>query len=135
MRKSKPVFAVVTLVFIISACASVPVPFQLVGPDGQIHGGVFRSEGSVIEATIAGKQFRGLYVEAAASMTSRSAFPRRGFWGDTYSTLVSNSVRAHLASEDGEHLNCAFFHEGARAVGECQSTSGAIYQLVASGAR
>jgi hypothetical protein len=43
----------------------------------------------------------------------------------------SNSARAHLTADDGQQLSCEFVFESRRAIGECRSPAGAVFQLIA----
>jgi hypothetical protein len=119
-----------TAVWALSGCAPLPpVPFDLVDKDQVSHGSFFPADRR-LEVLIGDKHFEGFYIVASGTVLSQGWWPRRGFPNDTTTTFSSNSARATLSAGDDERLSCEFLLEGARAIGECRSTSGKSYQLV-----
>lgn len=118
---------------LLGGCAPLPpVPFELLG-DGQVCHGAFFPSGQRLEATIGGRRFEGFYIVSAGTASSHGWWPYRRLPNDVTTTYSTNSARAMLTSPDGERLSCEFLIEDRRALGECKSTSGKSYQLVAEG--
>lgn len=120
----------------LAGCASQPpVPFQLVDQQSVAHTGVFRTQDRSMDVSIAGKDFHGFYIVATGTAvgTSDALFSRRFHTVETFSSVSSNAARAVLKSADGESITCEFLFEGLRAVGDCRSSAGKAYQLVAAG--
>ncbi len=117
---------------LVAGCATPqPVPFQLVDSESRIQTGTIFPEGQRIEATIDGQLYKGFYIAANGMAYSQSHGSLH--LSTTVTHFSSNSVRAQLASDKGQRLNCEFLFESGRAVGECRSPAGAIFQLVADG--
>ncbi len=110
-----------------------PVPFQLVDPASSIQKGTIFPDGQRIEAVIDGQLYKGFYI-VAGQMAYSDTLGGRLSSRYTVTTSTSNSVRAQMASDKGQHLSCEFLFESRRAIGECKSPAGRIYQLNADGA-
>jgi hypothetical protein len=109
--------------------APLPVPFQLVDSESRIQQGTIFQNSQRIEVTIDGHLFSGFYIVASGAAISQTTAGRRFFPVDTVTNFSTNSARAHLSSENGQQLNCEFLFESRRAIGECRTPSGAIFQL------
>lgn len=122
------------MLILVGGCAAPqPIPFQLVDAAARTQNGTFYPDSQRIEAIIDGRLFSGFYIVAAEVAYSQTFGGRRLFPRDTVTTITSNSARAHLTADDGQRLSCEFLLESSRALGECHSPTGAIYQLVAGG--
>lgn len=116
------------------ACATPqPVPFQLVDAASRVQKGIMFTDSQRIEVTVDGQTYTGFYIIASGSAVSHVQAGRRFFPGDTLTTFSLNSARAHLTADNGQRLNCDFLLEYRRAIGECRSPSGAVFQLIADG--
>lgn len=114
----------------LGGCSSPrPMPFQLADSGSRIYQGTLFTDNQRIEVTIDGLQFSGFYIVATGNAFSEPLPDQRFFPGITETTFSTNSARAHLMADNGQQLNCQFLFESSRAVGDCQSPSGAIYQL------
>jgi hypothetical protein len=82
-----------------------------------------------IEVTVDGHLFTGFYIFESGSAISQTISGRRHLPSDTITNYYSNSARAHLVSDDGHQLNCEFLYEARRAIGDCKSPSGTVFQL------
>lgn len=125
---------IITLFVVVVAggCAApIPVPFQLVDSSSRVQSGTLYPDSQRIEVTVDGHLFNGFFIIASGSAISQTVSGRRFLPSDTVTSYSSNSARAHLTSDNGQQLNCEFLYERRRAVGECRSPSGAIYQLSA----
>lgn len=126
-----------TILFVlalIGGCAAPqPVPFQLLDAAARTQNGTFYPDSQRIEAIIDGQLFSGFYIVATEVAYSQTFGGRRFFPRDTVTTITSNSAHAHLTATDGQRLICEFLLESNRALGECRSPTGAVYQLVAGG--
>jgi hypothetical protein len=117
---------------LVGGCATPqPIPFQLVDAAARPQHGTFYPDTQRIEAIIDGQLFSGFYIVASEVAYSQTFGGRRFFPRDTVTTVTSNSARAHLTAADGQRLNCEFLLEARRALGECRSPAGAVYQLIA----
>ena len=120
----------------LAACAApAPVDFSLVGPDNDKHVGTFQPANQAVEVWIGDIRYQGFYI-LSTSVETVLMPPTRFMRFPRDSTVVSrsNTARAHLVGSDGAHLNCEFLFEGNRAIGECRSPGGRVYQLVAGAA-
>ena len=113
--------------------APQPVPFQLVDAASKVQRGAIFSDSQRIEVTVDGQMFQGFYIIASGAAVSHAPVGRRFYPGDTLTTFSSNSARAHLSADNGQRLSCEFLIEYRRAIGECRSPSGAVFQLIADG--
>jgi hypothetical protein len=122
------------LVLGIAGCAAPkPVPFQLVNSESKVHQGTLFPDNQRIEVKIDGQLYQGFYMVATGQAHSESFGGWRSTPRETVTTYSSNSVRAQLISENGQRLRCEFLFEGRRAIGECRSLSGTVFQLIANG--
>lgn len=130
----KALSAYLCVLFLTAGCATnQPLSFQLLDPASKVQRGSLFPDTERIEVTVDGALYSGFYITAGGSVVSHATLGRRFFPSETVSTFSSNSARAHLTAENGMHLTCDFLLETKRAVGECRSSSGAVYQLVADG--
>lgn len=116
-----------------AGCATPhPVPFQIVDSDNVVHQGVFGVDNQSMDVRIGPVLYQGFYI-VSTSVENTTVWPRR--YGqmprDSFTVLSNNSARAHLTASGGERLVCEFLFQGDRAIGECKSPQGRIYQLVA----
>lgn len=81
--------------------------------------------------TVDSLKYGGFCIVATGVAFSRPMMVGPFFPYDTVTTYTSNQARAHLTAEGGPPLNCQFLFDGPRAVGECRTPEGAVYQLVA----
>ena len=122
--------AVIAAAFLGACSPLAPLPFELID-DGKVFQGAFFPSEERLEATIGDKKFQGFYILASGIATSQSTWPVRRLPSSTTTTYSSNAARAMLTSQQGDRLTCEFLLEGRKAIGECKSTDGRIYQLVA----
>jgi hypothetical protein len=119
---------------ILAGCAApAPIPFQLID-NQRTYTGSFKPGDQSIDILIGDKPFHGFYVVARGTTvtTVETPFARRFRSYQTITSSTSNSARALLTAADGEKITCAFLFEDKRAVGDCKSSKGTIYQFVAS---
>lgn len=117
-----------------AGCATPqPLSFQLVDSSSKVQRGNIFPDSERIEVTIDGVTFGGFYITASGTAVSHSTTVRRSFPNNTVTTFSSNSARAHLTAENGQLMSCEFLLESRRALGECRTPAGKIYQLVADG--
>lgn len=117
-----------------AGCATPqPLSFQLIDSASKVQRGTLFPDRERIEVTVEGTLYSGFYLTASGSAVSHSTLGRRWIPSETVTTFWSNSARAHLTAENGMRLSCEFLLESKRAVGECRSSSGALYQLIADG--
>jgi len=109
------------------------VPFQLVDAASKVQRGSIFTDSQRIEVTVDGHVFNGFYIIASGAAVSHALTGRRLFPSDTVTIFSSNSARAHLTADNGQRLSCDFLLESRRAVGECRSPAGAVFQLIADG--
>lgn len=124
----------VPLLAILAGCAApAPIPFQLI-EDQRTHHGTFKPGDASIDILIGDKPFHGFYIVAAGTTVStvETPFARRFRSYQTITTSTSNSARALLTSPDGERITCAFLFQDKRAVGDCKSSKGKVYQFLAA---
>ena len=121
------------LIVVAGCAAPQPVPFQLVDSASKVERGTFFPESQRIEVTIDGHAFSGFYIVATGAAISQTMSGRRFFPRDTLTTYSSNSARAHLTADNGKQLSCEFLFEARRALGECRTPGGAVFQLIADG--
>ena len=114
-------------------CATPPVPFQLLDSTSNVQSGVIFPDSERIEVTVDGVLFNGFYIVESGAAVSQTLTGRRFMPSDTVTTFSSNSARAHLMAENGQQLSCEFLFEGRRAVGECRTPAGAVFELKADG--
>jgi len=118
------------LVIAAGGCAAPqPVPFQLVDSLSRVQLGTLYPDAQRIEVTVDGHLFSGFYIVESGSAISQTVSGRRHLPASTITNYFTNSARAHLTSDNGQQLNCEFLYESRRAVGECRSPSGTIFQL------
>lgn len=110
-----------------------PLPFQLVDSASKAQRGTLFLDSQRIEVTIDGHVFSGFYIIASGAAVSHVMGGRWFFPIDTVMTFSTNSARAHLTADNGQRLSCDFLLESRRAVGECRSPAGAVFQLIADG--
>lgn len=132
---------IVWLSILLSACASAPLPFQLVSAE-KVWRGVIQPNAQRIEVTMGDKRYQGFYILAASTAYSIGPPVMFSRWGAGYpsemtTTVLSNSARATLSasSDPRENLFCQFILDGARALGECKDLSGHSYQMVAESSK
>ena len=124
--------AILCVAAIAGGCAaSLPVPFQLVDSSSRVQMGTLNLDKQQIEVTIDGHLFNGFFIVGSGSAISQTVSGRRLMPSDTVTNYSSNSARAHLTSDNGQELNCEFLYEFRRAIGECKTLSGAVFQLSA----
>lgn len=112
--------------------APQPVPFQLVDSQSRVQWGTLFPDSHRIEVMIDGHAFNGFYIIAGGDAISQTLSGRRFFPSETITTYSSNSARAHMTSDNGQQLSCEFLFESRRAIGECRSPAGAVFQLIAN---
>lgn len=128
----------------ISACATVisllvgcsepqPLPFKLIDSESKIQKGTLFPEGQKIEVVVDDQLYKGFYIVANGIVHSETLGGWRYMPRDTISTYSSNSARAQLVSDKGQHLKCDFLFESRRAIGECRSPAGMVFQMTADG--
>ncbi|MDD5056448.1 MAG: hypothetical protein PHQ60_01155 [Sideroxydans sp.] len=128
----KSISASVFILAMTTGCsAPQPVPFQLVDPASKIQKGTIFPDGQRIEAVVDGQLYKGFYIVASGVAYSQSFGGASPFSRNMVATYSSNSVRAQLTSDTGQRLSCEFLFESRRAIGECRSPAGAVYQLSA----
>jgi len=122
----------VSLITVVTGCTiPLPVPFQLIDSNSRVQPGTLFQDSQRIEVTVDGHVFNGFYIVPSGAAVSQTLSGRRLLPSDTVTTFSSNSARAHLTSDNGQQLSCEFLFEFRRAVGECRSPSGAVFQLIA----
>lgn len=122
------------VVAVSTGCAAPkPVPFQLVDSASRVQKGMLLPGKQLIEATVDGQLYKGFYIFANGEAYSETFGGWRSFPRDTQTTFTSNSARAQLVSDKGQRLSCEFLFESRRAIGECHSPSGEVFQLIADG--
>lgn len=121
------------LILAAGCAASMPVPFQLVDPASVVQRGTLYPDSERIEVTLDGQVYSGFFIIASGSAVSHATSGRRFFPSDTFTTFSSNSARALLTASDGKRLSCEFLLESKRALGECRTPAGVVYQLSADG--
>ena len=84
-----------------------------------------------MEVTVDGHVFNGFYIVASGDAVSETLGGRRFFPHETFTSYSSNAARAQLTAENGQQLSCKFLFESKRALGECQTPAGAVFQLIA----
>lgn len=115
---------------LLGGCAAPqPVPFQLVDPLSKVQLGTLYPDAQRIEVMVDGHLLSGFFIVESGSAISQTVSGRRHLPSDTITSYYSNSARAHLASDDGQQLNCEFLYEARRAIGECKSPAGTVFQL------
>jgi hypothetical protein len=123
----------------LSACALAgcaapqPLPLRLIDQAANVHRGTLFPQTRGIEVVVDGRKYSGFYIVASGIGIAHPIMIGPYFAPDTVTTYTSNQARAHLAAEGGPPLNCQFLFDGPRAVGECRTPEGALYQLVAEG--
>jgi hypothetical protein len=117
------------VVLVAGCAASQPVPFQLVDPASAVQKGVIYPDGRRIEVTIDGALYKGFYLVASGVTHTETSGGFRYGPRHSMSVYFSNSARAKLTSDKGQHLICEFLFEDRRAIGECRTPSGVTYQL------
>jgi hypothetical protein len=124
------------LSLLLASCAAPPpLPFDLVDQKAGIHHGTFQVQDQHMDAMIGGKHFEGFYLieTGTAVVTTNSLFARRPRTFQSITTVSSNAARAVLTSADGERITCEFLLEGQQAIGDCRSSTGRTFQLMATG--
>jgi len=117
------------IVTLMGCAAPMPIPFNLLDPESRIQRGTIFPADQRIEVTVDGQTFSGFYILATGEAFSQTTSGRRSFPSNTETTYYTNSARAHLTSDKGQQLSCKFLIESKRAVGECRSPAGAVFQL------
>jgi hypothetical protein len=117
-------------VLVIGCGTSPPVSFQLIDSASSIYKGTITPDGQRIEAVIEGQLYKGFYI-IASQMAYSDTMGSRLSSRYTVTRLSSNSARAQMATDKGQQLSCEFLFEFGRAIGECKSPAGKIYQLSA----
>lgn len=115
----------------VGCAAQAPVPFQLIDSGSKVQWGTLFPDSQRIEITVDGHLFSGFYIVAGGAAFSETITGRRLFPGNTVTSFSSNSARAHLTAENGKQLSCEFLFEFRRAIGECRTPDGAVFQLTA----
>ena len=134
MANSLQTLGACALALVMAGCAAPqPMPFQLVDPAAKVHRGTLFPETRGIEVVVNGRKYSGFYIVASGFAFSHPMPMGPFFAPDTITTYSSNQARAHLTAEGGRRLSCHFLVDGPRAVGECRTPEGAVYQLVAEG--
>ncbi|MDO8346928.1 MAG: hypothetical protein Q7S85_03440 [Rugosibacter sp.] len=113
--------------------APQPLPFRLVDSGTEVQNGAFFPDSQRLEARVDGELYSGFYIVATSVAYSQTLDSRRFFPRDTITTVTSNSARAHLVSTEGRQMNCEILFEARRALGECRTPAGKVYQLIADG--
>lgn len=130
----KTISACILILALAAGCATPkPVPFQLVDSESRIQKGTIFPDRRRIEVMVDGQLYKGFYIFANGEAYSETFGGWRSFPRDTVTTYSSNSARAQLASDKGQRLSCEFLFESRRAIGECRSPAGAVFQLIADG--
>ncbi len=128
----KNIVAFITVLLLAAGCAAPqPVPFQLIDSESRVQKGTIFTDTQRIEATVDGQSYKGFYIIATGMAHSETFGGWRASPRETVTTYSSNSVRAQLTSDKGQRLKCDFLFEGRRAIGECRTPAGAVFQLVA----
>jgi len=126
-------FGVLTAISL-GGCATSPILFQLIDDHSNTYAGSYDPKDRSMDVTINKKAFHGFYIVSHGTAVGTSnVFGRRFHTVDTFSDVTSNSAKAYMSATDGEKITCDFLFEDRRAVGECKSSFGNIYQLVAEG--
>jgi hypothetical protein len=125
--------SICSIVLVAGCAAPQPVPFQLIDSASAVQKGTIFPERQRIEVTIEGQQYKGFYIVSSGAAFSQTFGSWRSGPHQSITTFSSNSVRAQLSSEKGQRLSCEFLFEERRAIGECKSPAGAVYQLTADG--
>ncbi len=129
-----PTLGACALALALAGCAAPqPVPFQLIDAAAKVHRGTLFPQTGRIEIAVDGLKYSGFYIVATGIGISHPIMVGPYFAPDTVTTHTSNQARAHLTAEGGPPLSCQFLFDGPRAVGECRSPEGAVFQLVAEG--
>jgi len=118
------------LAIVAGGCAApLPVPFQLVDSLSRVQLGTLYPDAQRIEVIVDGHLFSGFYIVESGSAISQTVSGRRHLPYSTITNYFTNSARAHLTSDNGQQLNCEFLYEARRAIGECRTPSGIVFQL------
>ncbi len=134
LKPAGVVFMNVSLLVLLAGCsAPQPLPFQLIDSESRIQKGTLFPDGQRIEVVVDGQSYKGFYIVANGMMHSETIGGWRYMPRDTISTYTSNSARAQLTSDKGQHLKCDFLFESRRAIGECKTPAGAVFQMSADG--
>lgn len=112
-------------------CAAPPLQLQLIDSESRVQWGTMYPDTRRIEVTVDGHVFNGFYIIASGEAVSETLAGRRFFPNETFTRYSSNSARAQLAAENGQQLSCKFLFESKRAIGECRTPAGAVFQLIA----
>lgn len=131
---TKTLKAWMTCLFVVTVaagCAAPPIPFQLIDSESRVQWGTIYPNTRRIEVTVDGHVFNGFYIVASGEAVSDTLSGRRFFPSETFTTYSSNAARAHLSAENGQQLSCKFLFESKRAIGECRTPAGAVFQLIA----
>lgn len=133
MEKSpRNMIAFASVLLLAAGCAApLPVPFQLIDSESKIEKGTIFPGTQRIEVMVQGQLYKGFYIVASGVAQSETFGGWRSFPRDTVTTFSSNSARAQLTSDKGQRMKCEFLFESRRAIGECRTPSGAVFQLVA----
>ncbi len=132
-RRQRALASLMSTLFL-SSCAMTPVPFALYGQDHTDGTGTLDPRHGSIQATLDGRDYHGFYIVGhGTAVTSTPPDPFFGFppMMDSMVDISTNSARATMSSDDGSRISCQFLFQGHRALGDCQTTSGKHYQMVA----
>ena len=131
MKYFRIVCICLSMFILLAGCASKqPVPFQLIDSSAFVSkGSIFFTE-QRIEVLVDDQLFKG-FIIVASQVSYSETYGGRLTTLTTVTNSESNSARAHLKSEKGQELYCEFLYEGTRAIGECKSPEGKVYQLSA----
>jgi hypothetical protein len=130
----KAISASLGVVALVAGCAAPqPVPFQLIDSASTVQKGSIFPDSQRIEVTINGQQYKGFYLVVSGTGFSETFGGWRNPPRHSVTTYSSNSTRAQLTSDKGQHLSCEFLFEGVRAIGECRTPAGVTYQMSADG--
>lgn len=134
MNDFLPTLGACALALAMAGCAAPqPMPFQLVDPASKIHRGTLFPDTQRLEVAVDGLKYSGFYIVATGIGIAHPIMVGPYFSYDTVTTYTSNQARAHLTAEGGPPLSCQFLVDGPRAVGECRTPEGTVFQLVAEG--
>jgi hypothetical protein len=130
----RTIIASICTVALIAGCAAPqPVPFQLIDSASVVQKGTIFPDRQRIEVTVDGQLYKGFYLVATSTGYSETFGGWRSGPRQSVTTYSSNTARAKLTSDKGQHLSCEFLLEGRQAIGECKTPAGVVYQLSADG--
>ncbi len=135
MNTTRKIFIpIIVLLTLLAGCSTPqPLPFQLIDTESKIQKGTIFTDGQRIEVNVDGQLYKGFYIVASGFMHSETFGGWRSMPRNTISSYSSNSARAQLTSEKGQRLKCEFLFESRRAIGECHTPAGVVFQLTSDG--